>query len=51
MYFLVHNATQTCCESYLEILILNAKALSQVSEHLRTVLFEFKLSWKSLPEE
>lgn len=48
---LVHNEMQTCCESYLEILILNAKALSQVSEHLRTVLFEFKLSWKSLPEE
>lgn len=35
--------------SYLVILILDAKALSQVSEHLWAVLFEFKLARKILP--
>ncbi len=38
-------------QSYLVILVLDSKALSQVSEHLWTVLFEFELSRKILPEE
>lgn len=37
--------------SYLIILVLNAKALSQVSEHLWTVLFEFELPRKILSKE
>lgn len=37
--------------SYLEILILDAEALPQVSEHLWAVLFEFELPREVLPEE
>lgn len=37
--------------SYLIILVLNAEALSQVSEHLWTVLFEFELPRKILSKE
>lgn len=37
--------------SYLIILVLDPEALSQVSEHLGTVLFEFELSGKILSEE
>lgn len=37
-------------ELYLEILVLDAKALTQVPEDLRAVLFEFKLPWEILSE-
>lgn len=50
-FFFYANQHLIVSLSYLIILVLDPEALSQVSEHLGTVLFEFELSGKILSEE
>lgn len=40
-----------CGYSYLIIQILDSKALSEIAEHLWTILFELEMSWKILSVE
>lgn len=51
LFFFAQSHVDSELESYLIILVLDPEVLSQVSEHLWAVLFEFKLSWKILSEE